>query len=65
LVNINKENYFDFADSVMKKMKQPIGKSKLCYVYGDYMVVIRLICEMNNNGRKAPCYVFYAGKKRA
>ena len=64
LANINKDNYFDLADSVMKKMKKPIGKSTLNYVYGDYMVVVRLLYEMNNNGRKAPRYAFYAGKKR-
>lgn len=63
LENITEKNYFDFANDVMSLFKQPIGVSNRHYRYADYLVIIRLLYEMNNKGKKAPRYAFYGGIK--
>lgn len=60
---ITDKNYFDFADEIMKAFKHPIGTTNKHYKYADYMVVIRLLYEMNNSGKQAPRYAYYAGVK--
>ena len=65
LGKITENNYSDFANKVMKTFKQPIGTTKKYYRYADYMVVIRLLYEMNNGGKQAPRYATYGGVKVA
>ena len=63
LSNITDKNYFDITDEVMKEFKQAIGTTNKHYQYADYMVVVRLLYEMNNSGKQAQRYAFYAGVK--
>ncbi len=63
LGNITDENYFELTDKVMKKLNQPIGSIGRNYKYGDCMVVMRLLYEMNNAGKQGKRYVYYGGVK--
>ena len=61
LNNITDSNYFDITDEVMKQFNQAIGTTNKHYRYADYMVVLRLLYEMNNSGKKAKRYAYYGG----
>ena len=64
LANITDKNFFDITDAVMKKFNTPIGTAKKThYKYADYLVIVRLLYEMNNGGRQAQRYAYYAGIK--
>ena len=63
LTNINDSNFFEISEVVMRKFNQPIANNIYQHQYKDYLVVIRLLYEMNNFGKKAKRYAYYGGKK--
>ena len=63
LSSISDKNYFEITEAVMKEFKQVIGNTNKHYRYADYMVVVRLLYEMNNGGKQAQRYAYYAGVK--
>jgi len=65
LNNINGRNFLKVCDVVMDNFKQSRSKAggHYSHAYGDYLVVIRQLYEMNT-GVGAPRYVHYGGKQR-
>ena len=64
LINITDKNYFPITDKIMKEFSQTVGTTtKVRYKYADYLVVLRLLYEMNNGGKKVKRYAYYAGVK--
>jgi hypothetical protein len=63
LINITDKNYFHITDKIMKEFSQTVGTTKGRYKYADYLVVLRLLYEMNNGGKQVKRYAYYAGVK--
>ncbi len=61
LANINDDNYFKITNEVISAFPESIGNIKWQYRYADYLVIIRLLYEMNNNGKEAKKYCYYGG----
>ena len=65
LSSVNSTNFFKLTDIVMQRF--PHGKvtkrGSVAYQYGDYLVVLRHLYEMNT-GSVAPRYLYYSGVRR-
>ncbi len=64
LLNINKENFTQLIDLVIKHFStDQIASNSKRKKYMDYLVVLRIAFELMNNGKNAPIYTHYASMK--
>jgi hypothetical protein len=62
LCNINEKNFLDVCDEIIEgfPQKYPTKSGSPLPKYGDYLVIVRQIYEMNTNN-PAPRYAHYCG----
>lgn len=61
LRNITDATYFDVVETVIDRFDDDSNKSPAGSQYKDYLVIVRLLYEMQNSGKSAPRYRHYGG----